>query len=89
MKLERWQKAKNLIQMIEKLDSRKFELILLLDSINIQNGNRMIYIYMDNYPSPNNKTPLYNYDKIIEFVKFQIKETEELLEKRKKEFDEL
>lgn len=88
MKLDRWMKAKNLIQMIEKLEARKLELSILMDCIE-KNGGRPIYISMDMYPEPIHKIPLYDDDKIIEFVKFQIVETNKLLEQRKKEFDEL
>lgn len=88
MKLERWMKAKNLIQFIEKLQARKLELSILMDSIE-KNGGRPIYISMDMYPEPLNKIPLYNDQKIIEFIEFQIEETNDLLELRKHEFDNL
>lgn len=88
MKLDRWMKAKNLIQMIEKLEARKLELSILMDSIE-KHGGRQIYISMDMYPEPLNKIPLYNDEKIIEFIEFQIEETNDLLELRKHEFDNL
>lgn len=88
MKLDRWMKAKNLIQIIEKLEARKLELSILMDSIE-KHGNRPIYISMDLYPEPLNKIPLYNDEKIIEFIEFQIEETNKLLEQRKEEFDNL
>lgn len=88
MKLERWIKAKNLIQFIEKLEARKLELSILMDSIE-KNGSRPIYISMDMYPEPLNKIQLYNDQKIIEFIEFQIEETNDLLELRKHEFDNL
>lgn len=81
-------KAKNLIQMIEKLEARKLELSILMDCIE-KNKGRQIYISMDMYPEPLNKIPLYDDDKIIEFVEFQIEETNKLLEQRKQEFDKL
>ncbi len=81
-------KAKNLIQMIEKLQARKLELSILMDSIE-KHGGRPIYISMDMYPEPLHKTPLYNDEKIIEFIEFQVEETNKLLEQRKEEFDNL
>jgi hypothetical protein len=88
MKLENWQIAKNLIQMIENLEARKVELTLLLNSIE-RDSLKRIYISMDNYPSPDHKVPLYNDEKIIELVKFQLEETKKLLDQRKKEFNEI
>jgi hypothetical protein len=44
---------------------------------------------MDNYPSPDHKVPLYNDEKIIELVKFQLEETKKLLDQRKKEFNKI
>jgi hypothetical protein len=81
-------KAKNLIQFIENLEARKLELSILMDSIE-KNGGRPIYISMDMYPEPIHKIPLYNDQKIIEFIEFQIEETNDLLELRKHEFDNL
>ena len=88
MELHRWQKAKNLIQMIENLQARKLELSILMDSIE-KNKSRPIYISMDMYPEPIHKIQLYDDEKIIEFIKFQIEETNKLLEQRKEEFDNL
>lgn len=88
MKLDRWHKAKNLIQMIERLEARKLELSILIDCIE-KNGGRPIYISMDMYPEPLNKIPLYDDEKIIEFIEYQIQETNKLLEERKEEFDNL
>ena len=88
MKLDRWMKAKNLIQIIEKLEARKLELSILMDSIE-KHGNRPIYISMDMYPEPLHKIPLYDDEKIIEFIEFQVEETNKLLEQRKEEFDNL
>jgi hypothetical protein len=59
-----------------------------MDSIE-KNGGRPIYISMDMYPEPIHKIPLYNDQKIIEFIEFQIEETNDLLELRKHEFDNL
>jgi len=88
MELHRWQKAKNLIQMIENLQARKLELSILMDIIE-KHKSRPIYISMDMYPEPLNKIQLYNDEKIIEFIEFQVEETNKLLEQRKEEFDNL
>lgn len=88
MKLDRWMKAKNLIQIIEKLEARKLELSILMDSIE-KHTSRPIYISMDMYPEPIHKIQLYNDEKIIEFIEFQVEETNKLLEQRKEEFDNL
>lgn len=87
MKLERWQIAKNLIEHLDKLTERKYHLMMMKTAIESDPKSIDIVVGTGNYP--NLQVPIYNQVKIIEFIEFQIEETNDLLELRKHEFDNL